>query len=77
MSTNDAVKCRRCVYNWIPMGMREIKGTLYWVDLGRCPKCGHATSRVGTASPGEQVAAMLWGEQRFEVLRQDHGEGEG
>lgn len=39
------------------------------VDLGVC-KCGHATSRVRIATPGDQINAELWG-QRFEVLKVD------
>lgn len=41
------------------------------VDLGICRECDNATSRVHAATPGDQVSAMLWGEQRFEVIKKE------
>lgn len=66
-------KCKRCDYVWLPAGSRTISrsGNLYMLDLGVCTRCDHAVSRVRTASPGQQVAAMLWGEQRLEVIKRE------
>ena len=67
------MKCKRCSYVWLPCGSRLIprNGNLYMVDLGVCRECDHATSRVHAATPGDQVSAMLWGEQRFEVIKKE------
>jgi rubredoxin len=68
------MKCKRCTYIWLPMpGLRVIPrtGNTHWVDMGICRRCDSVTSRIHTATPGDMVAAELWGSQRFEVIRVD------
>lgn len=66
-------KCKRCSYVWLPMpGAREIprNGNTYWTDMGICPKCDHAISRIHVATPGDMADAMLFG-RRFEAIRRE------
>lgn len=70
------MKCKRCTYHWLPViGERIIprNGNTYFVDLGICPKCDNAKSRVHVASPGDIASAMLWGRQ-FELKRMEDEE---
>jgi hypothetical protein len=64
-------QCKRCSYVWLPCGVRELpcNGNTYMTDLGICTKCRHAVSRVNVATPGDVVAAYMWGEGKFEVKK--------
>ena len=64
-------KCKRCSYVWLPMGNRVIPrtGNLYMADMGICPKCDNVKARILTSTPGDQLNAEIWGQQRFEVVR--------
>lgn len=63
-------KCRCCDYSWVPCGhfLSPRDGRLFMTDVGICPKCGNAKSRLRIATPGDQLSAMLWGQQ-FEVSK--------
>ena len=63
-------KCKRCRYCWLPCGDREIGSRTYFTDVGICPECKNATSRVRVATAGDIVDAMLWG-SRFQLKRVD------
>lgn len=65
----NQMKCKRCDYTWLPLGVREVPrtGNVYASDLGLCRICNHAKVRLHIWTPGDMVNAELWG-QRFEVL---------
>jgi len=67
---NTSMKCKRCRYIWLPCGNRlsPKTGNLYMADVGICPQCGHAKSRLHIATPGDQISAEIWGQQ-FEAKR--------
>lgn len=55
--------------NWIFEDKKT--GELCTVDICVCQVCRAKKTRLHVYGPGEQVAAMLWGEQRFEVLKRE------
>lgn len=64
---------RLCLHDWIwlPATTKtdHSNGNLLMLDLGVCSKCRKYKSRVTVATPGQQLSAQLWGEQRFEVIK--------
>jgi hypothetical protein len=67
------MKCRRHSWVWIPRSAAtqfdHSNGNLIVMDLGKCQKCGHYTSRVFVYTPADQMLAEIWGEGKFEVIR--------
>jgi hypothetical protein len=66
------MKCARCKYSWLPCGHREIRDMFYMTDIGICPVCRNAKSRLRIATPGDMANAMLWG-AKFELVRGEEG----
>lgn len=69
------MKCRRHSWIWIPRSAAtqfdHSTGNLIVMDLGKCQKCGHYTSRVHVYTPADQMLAEIWGETKFEVIRRE------